>query len=39
MGLNLKYTYLDCLAIFGVGGAHPGGLQLTKDTLIKGKNR
>jgi ubiquinone/menaquinone biosynthesis C-methylase UbiE len=25
-----KYTYLDFLANFGVGGAHPGGLLLTK---------
>jgi ubiquinone/menaquinone biosynthesis C-methylase UbiE len=29
----LKYTYLDCLALFGVGGAHPGGLKLTKHLL------
>jgi SAM-dependent methyltransferase len=35
MGLNLNYTYLDCLAILGVGGAHPGGLQLTKDLLAR----
>ncbi|WP_099156853.1 class I SAM-dependent methyltransferase [Virgibacillus ndiopensis] len=27
------YTYLDCLAAFGVGGAHPGGLNLTKYIL------
>lgn len=26
----LNATYLDFLAIFGIGGAHPGGLQLTK---------
>jgi ubiquinone/menaquinone biosynthesis C-methylase UbiE len=37
MGLNLNYTYLDCLAIFGVGGAHPGGLQLTKELLSREK--
>lgn len=28
-------TYLDCLALLGVGGAHPGGLKLTKDILAK----
>ncbi|RDW15890.1 class I SAM-dependent methyltransferase [Oceanobacillus chungangensis] len=27
------YTYMDFLASFGVGGAHPGGLQLTKHIL------
>ena len=37
MGLDLNYTYLDCLAIFGVGGAHPGGLQLTKELLSREK--
>jgi ubiquinone/menaquinone biosynthesis C-methylase UbiE len=37
MRLNLNYTYLDCLAIFGVGGAHPGGLQLTKEILSREK--
>jgi SAM-dependent methyltransferase len=26
-------TYLDFLAKFGVGGAHPGGITLTKDIL------
>ncbi|GIO25754.1 class I SAM-dependent methyltransferase [Ornithinibacillus bavariensis] len=26
----MKYSYLDALAILGVGGAHPGGLELTK---------
>ncbi|MFP7492947.1 methyltransferase domain-containing protein [Terribacillus saccharophilus] len=31
----MDYTYLDCLALFGVGGAHPGGLQLTKETIAK----
>ncbi|MGN7410375.1 class I SAM-dependent methyltransferase [Sporosarcina sp. SAFN-010] len=29
----LGKTYLDCLAAFGIGGAHPGGLQLTKNLL------
>ncbi|MCU9612347.1 class I SAM-dependent methyltransferase [Caldibacillus lycopersici] len=29
----MKYTYLDCLAILGVGGAHPGGMQITKKIL------
>ncbi|RJS61779.1 class I SAM-dependent methyltransferase [Bacillus sp. PK3_68] len=28
-------AYLDCLAMLGVGGAHPGGLQLTKKMLAK----
>jgi len=37
MGLNLDYTYLDFLATFGVGGAHPGGLQLTKELLSREK--
>lgn len=31
----MNYTYLDCLALFGVGGAHPGGLQLTKKILAE----
>jgi ubiquinone/menaquinone biosynthesis C-methylase UbiE len=31
----VKYTYLDCLALFGIGGAHPGGLQLTKEILSR----
>lgn len=35
MGLKLNYTYLDCLAKFGVGGAHPGGLQLSKELLSR----
>ncbi|HEY2421938.1 MAG TPA: class I SAM-dependent methyltransferase [Neobacillus sp.] len=26
-------TYLDLLAKFGIGGAHPGGITLTKDLL------
>lgn len=29
----MEKTYLDCLAAFGIGGAHPGGLQLTKNLL------
>ena len=29
----MEKTYLDCLAVLGVGGAHPGGLQLTKTML------
>jgi len=33
----LHYTYLDCLALFGVGGAHPGGLRLTKQILSEEK--
>lgn len=33
--MKLSYTYLDCLAAFGVGGAHPGGLQLTKSILAR----
>ncbi|MCL4419400.1 methyltransferase domain-containing protein [Patescibacteria group bacterium] len=31
----MNYTYLDCLASFGVGGAHPGGLKLTKSILSR----
>lgn len=33
----MKYTYLDCLASFGIGGAHPGGLRLTKEILPQEK--
>lgn len=33
----MKKIYLDCLAHLGVGGAHPGGLQLTKTILSKEK--
>lgn len=33
----MNYSYTDCLAIFGVGGAHPGGLQLTKELLSREK--
>lgn len=29
----MEHTYLDCLAKLGVGGAHPGGLQLTRQLL------
>lgn len=31
----MGYTYTDCLAFFGVGGAHPGGLYVTERTLKK----
>jgi hypothetical protein len=34
----MEFTYLDFLALFGIGGAHPGGLQLTKEILSQGKN-
>ncbi|NMH72440.1 methyltransferase domain-containing protein [Bacillus sp. RO2] len=27
--------YTDLLALFGIGGAHPGGLELTKTILLK----
>ena len=33
----MEYTYIDCLALFGIGGAHPGGLQLTKKILSREK--
>lgn len=33
----MESTYLNCLALFGVGGAHPGGLNLTKRILSKEK--
>lgn len=29
----MNNPYLDLLAYFGIGGAHPGGIQLTKDLL------
>lgn len=32
-GIKVKYTYIDGLAAFGVGCAHPGGLALTKEIL------
>ena len=35
--MDLESPYLDCIALFGVGGAHPGGLQLTKHLLSKEK--
>jgi len=31
--LKVEETYLDCLAEYGVSGAHPGSLALTKDIL------
>ncbi|MFS0861141.1 class I SAM-dependent methyltransferase [Fredinandcohnia sp. 179-A 10B2 NHS] len=31
----MKYSYLECLSLYGVGGAHPGGLSLTKQLLLK----
>jgi len=31
----MNYSYLDCLAALGVGGAHPGGLKLTKEILAE----
>ena len=33
----MNQTYLDCLTHLGVGGSHPGGLQLTKKILLKEK--
>lgn len=33
--MNVESMYLNCLALFGVGGAHPGGLNLTKKILAK----
>lgn len=33
----MESTYLNCLALFGVGGAHPGGLNLTKKILSREK--
>ncbi len=29
----MNFTYTDFLASFGIGGAHPGSLELTKDLL------
>ena len=29
----MKFTYHDALAYYGIGGAHPGGLSLTKNIL------
>lgn len=34
-GDRLEYSYLDSLALLGVGGAHPGGLALSKQLLSK----
>lgn len=31
----MGYTYTDCLAFFGVGGAHPGGLYITERAVMK----
>jgi len=31
--VDREYTYLNCLAELGVGGAHPGGFKLTQDIL------
>ncbi|MDC3424497.1 methyltransferase domain-containing protein [Aquibacillus sp. 3ASR75-11] len=31
--MEVNYTYTDVLAAFGVGGAHPGSLSLTKKTV------
>lgn len=33
----MNYSYLDTLAMLGVGGAHPGGLKLTKQLLADEK--
>lgn len=33
----MESTYLNCLALFGIGGAHPGGLHLTRKILSKEK--
>lgn len=33
----MESAYLNCLAFFGVGGAHPGGMQLTKSILSREK--
>ncbi|MBS4223120.1 class I SAM-dependent methyltransferase [Lederbergia citrea] len=33
----MESAYLNSLALFGVGGAHPGGLQLTKKILSREK--
>ncbi|MED1204073.1 class I SAM-dependent methyltransferase [Heyndrickxia acidicola] len=31
----MNFTYQDALAHYGIGGAHPGGLSLTKEILSK----
>lgn len=33
----MNYSYLDCLSLYGVGGAHPGGLSLTKQLFLREK--
>ncbi|UOQ42817.1 class I SAM-dependent methyltransferase [Halobacillus salinarum] len=33
----MENKYLDLLALFGIGGAHPGGLALTEDLLNEEK--
>lgn len=33
--MQMNYSYLDSLAVLGVGGAHPGGLKLTKELLAE----
>nr|WP_245998022.1 class I SAM-dependent methyltransferase [Siminovitchia terrae] len=35
--MHVESTYLNCLALFGVGGAHPGGLNLTRRILSREK--
>lgn len=37
VGCFMNNSYLDCLAVLGVGGAHPGGLKLTKELLAQEK--
>lgn len=32
---TMNFTYQDALAHYGIGGAHPGGLSLTKEILLK----
>lgn len=31
----MNHTYTDLLALFGIGGAHPGGIELTKSILLE----
>ena len=33
----MELNYLNCLALIGIGGVHPGGLQLTKEILSREK--
>ena len=35
MNLIQEFNYIDLLAKFGIGGAHPGGLQLTKEIFME----